>query len=251
MHVACPQELRGEGPHRNETVLGWAVQLLGLVLEPHEAQAMYSQLFGVLARAARTEQLAPSQSAYAGPYPAVALAGVSRPHPQVCSSTALIHSFHRRSARITVPAVRTSGPAPSASANDEACRVRHLGQSRHCQHPRCNATPTAEKCLKSCCARTAALLWAPASRQHMLADHAVMERLEALLTRKLVTGRELRTLVPTVWWAGAQSQAGGDSRVSQLGFAAAVEVRLSAASSKILEKAGKTFEKEKYLQLII
>jgi hypothetical protein len=67
----------------------------------------------------------------------------------------------------------------------------------------------------------------------MLADPAAMERLEALLTRKLVTGRELRTLLPTVWWAGAQSQAGGDSRVSQLGFAAAVEVHLSAASGDV------------------
>jgi len=58
----------------------------------------------------------------------------------------------------------------------------------------------------------------------MLADTGVMERIEALLTRKLVTSRELRALLPTVWWSGAQSQAGDDSRVSQSGFASAVEV---------------------------
>ena len=51
-----------------------------------------------------------------------------------------------------------------------------------------------------------------------------MERVEALLTRKLVTSRELRALLPTVWWPGAQSQAGDDTRVSQTGFASAVEV---------------------------
>ena len=69
------QELLGKGPEHDEQLLGWAVQLLGLVLEPHEAQAMYSQLFAVLARAARTEQLCPSESPYAGPYSDLALAG--------------------------------------------------------------------------------------------------------------------------------------------------------------------------------
>ena len=81
------QELLGEhGPQHNEALLGWAVQLLGLVLEPYEGQAMYSQLFCVLARAARTEQLSPAQSAYAGPYSSVALAGVTPPHKHVSSS---------------------------------------------------------------------------------------------------------------------------------------------------------------------
>jgi len=69
------QGLLGKGPEHDEQLLGWAVQLLGLVLEPHEAQAMYSQLFAVLARAARTEQLCPSESPYAGPYSDLALAG--------------------------------------------------------------------------------------------------------------------------------------------------------------------------------
>jgi hypothetical protein len=91
MHVACSQELLGEGPRRDEMLLGWAVQLLGLVLEPHEAQAMYSQLFGVLARAARTEQLSPSQSAYAGPYPSIALSGESAASSVMTVRNILLH----------------------------------------------------------------------------------------------------------------------------------------------------------------
>ena len=79
------QELLGKGPQHDEHLLDRAVQLLGLVLEPHEAQAMYVQLFAVLARAARTEQLCPSESPFAGPYAAVALAGAR------FGSTALHH----------------------------------------------------------------------------------------------------------------------------------------------------------------
>ena len=60
-----------------------------------------------------------------------------------------------------------------------------------------------------------------------------MERIEALLTRKLVTSRELRALLPTVWWSGAQSQAGDDSRVSQSGFATAVEVGTALCDCRV------------------
>jgi len=84
--VIC-QDLLGKGPEHDEQLLGWAVQLLGLVLEPHEAQAMYSQLFAVLARAARTEQLCPSESPYAGPYSDLALAGARTSSTAATSAT--------------------------------------------------------------------------------------------------------------------------------------------------------------------
>ena len=187
----CRQELLGRGPEHDEQLLGRAVQLLGLVLEPHEAQAMYSQLFAVLARAARTEQLCLSELPYAGPYSAVALAG------------ARTNSTAPTSASLPLPESSVSTPVLGGVGLEQV----------FCQHN-----------IEYARVFTAALLRAPAARRHMLADTGVMERIEALLTRKLVTSRELRVLLPTVWWSGAHSQAGDDSRVSQPGFASAVEV---------------------------
>ena len=57
---------------------------------------------------------------------------------------------------------------------------------------------------------------------HLLADTHVMEHVEALLTRKSLTARDLRELLPTVWWPAADSTA--DPRISEAGHAAGVKV---------------------------
>ena len=52
-----------------------------------------------------------------------------------------------------------------------------------------------------------------------------MEHLEGLLTRKALTARDMRDLLPTVWWPGAATQAASDPRVSEPGYAAGIAVQ--------------------------
>lgn len=62
----------------------------------------------------------------------------------------------------------------------------------------------------------------PEARVHLLADHQLMEHVEALLTRKALTPRDMKELLPTVWWPAAAATS--DLRISQAGHAAGLKV---------------------------
>ena len=77
---------------------------------------------------------------------------------------------------------------------------------------------------------TAALLRCPSARVHLLADDHVMEHVEALLTRKSLTARDLKEILPTVWWPAASTT--NDPRISEAGHEAGVKVGSDAKSHK-------------------
>lgn len=49
-----------------------------------------------------------------------------------------------------------------------------------------------------------------------------MEHVEALLTRKSLTARDLKEILPTVWWTAASTT--NDPRISETGHASGVKV---------------------------